>query len=441
VLPLDFVHAFCLAGVALYIWQREPPRLLLVPLMLISFFVLYGVGNIIYFSGANTARDVRAEVTLCMILMWIGLIVGIEIARASVPWMTARSQRVIRAWRSTAISDRPDGDQLLAVAGVLVALYLVAVFLYFGKPGQFLNFLSLQSTVDKAKFRHDFGPEGGYFYQTLLSSVAPFLSFVLVLKGVVFRKRHLTAIGLLIGLAVFAGKIVTYAKSPWLVFLLQIIIVIQATRSLRFGLGRFLMFSIIMLAGVVLASMIAIPELDYADIVAWLVFRFFEVNNEVIYQTFYVYPDYLPHTWGMNIGLIHSLFGNGELLSAHTRVASFFGAEGATFDSFFIGDAWVDFSYGGVIIMSLIVGFVVKMVDIFVTSLGKTPLALALLGSGMYGLFQVEVTSAFTAFFSGGLVLIPLLASASAGLVNDLSGRSRGKTAGSPPFDVQSSSD
>jgi oligosaccharide repeat unit polymerase len=365
--------------------------------------------------------------------MWLALVIGIEMARASWQPLTARSERVIRGWRAAAISDRPDSDQLLATLGILVALYLVAVFLYFGKPGQFLNFLSLQSTADKAKFRHDFGPEGGYVYQTLISSVAPFLSFVLVLKGVVSRKRHLSAIGLLIGAAAFAGKVVTYAKSPWLVFVLQIIIVVQATRSLKFGLGRFLVISIVILLGVVLAAVIALPQLDYADLVEWLTYRFFQVNNEVIYQTFYVYPEYLPHTWGMNIGLIHALFGSGDLVSAHTRVASFFGSEGATFDSFFIGDAWVDFSYGGVIIMSLAVGFVVKSVDIFVMSLGKTPLSLALLGSGMYGLFQLELTSAFTAFFSGGLVLIPLLASASAGLINDLSGRSRGRGANPAP--------
>ena len=70
--------------------------------------------------------------------------------------------------------------------------------------------------------------------------------------------------------------------------------------------------------------------------------------------------------------------------------------------------------------MSIVVGFVVKSVDIFVTSLGKTPLAVALLGSGMYGLFQLQVTSAFTAFLSGGLVFIPLLVLLSEGLVNDL---------------------
>jgi hypothetical protein len=173
-------------------------------------------------------------------------------------------------------------------------------------------------------------------------------------------------------------------------------------------------------AGAIVAALIAIPDLKSAGIFEWLGYRFFEVNNEVIYQTFYVYPQYLPHTWGMNIGLIHSVFGNGDLLPAYSRVASFFGADGATFDAFFIADAWVDFSYGGVLVMSLVVGFVVKGIDVFVLNLGKTPLCVALLGSGIYGLFELQVTSAFTAALTGGLVLIPLLASVSAGLVNDL---------------------
>jgi oligosaccharide repeat unit polymerase len=401
--------------------------------MLISFFVLYGVGNIIYFVGADTVPDVRSTVTLCLILMWIGLAVGIELARASWPSFTARSDLVIRRWKATAISDRPHGDQLLAVVGILVALYILATFLYFGKQSQILDFVSLQSSADKAKYRHDFGPEGGYVYQTLIASVAPYLSFALVLKAVASRKRYLGAIGLIVCAAVFAGKIGTFEKTPWLVYVLQIIVVFQAARRLEFGIGRILIFSAIMLAGVALAVIIVIPQIDSAGLLEWLGYRFFEVNNEVIYQTFYVYPQYLPHTWGMNIGLLHNLFGTGELLSAHTRVANFFGAPEATFDSFFIGDAWVDFSYGGVLVMSLVVGFAVKTVDIFVMILGKTPLCLALLGSCMYGLFQLQVTSAFTAFLSGGLVFIPLLAFASAGLVNDLSRGNRRLETGRAP--------
>jgi hypothetical protein len=421
VLPLDFVHAFCLAGVAVYIWLREPPRLLLAPLMLLSFLVLYGVGNIIYFLGEDTVPDPRGAVTSSLIMMWFGLVIGLELARAVSPSLTAKSELVVRRWKVTALSDRADGDQLLAAIGILAALYMLATFFYLGKQSELLNFASLQSSVEKARYRHDFGNEGGYVYQTLIASVGPFLSFVLLLKGMASKRRYLLAIGLLVFAGVFAGKIGTYEKTPWLVYVLQLIVVFQACRSLDFGIGRVLVYSIIMLAGVVLAVVIALPQLDAVGILEFLSYRFFQVNNEVVYQTFYVYPHYLPHTWGMNIGLIHSLFGAGELVSAHTAVANFFGADGATFDSFFIGDAWVDFSYGGVLVMSLVVGFVVKSVDIFIMSLGKTPLCVALLGSCMYGLFQLQVTSAFTAFLSGGLVFIPLLASASAGLVNDLS--------------------
>jgi len=109
-----------------------------------------------------------------------------------------------------------------------------------------------------------------------------------------------------------------------------------------------------MLAGVVLALVIAIPQIDSAVILAWLGYRFCEVTNEVVYQTFYVYPRYLPHTWGMNIGLVHNVFGTGELLSAHTRVAN--SSEPRTRRSIhFHRRCLVDFSYGAVV-MSLFVG-------------------------------------------------------------------------------------
>jgi hypothetical protein len=430
-LPLDYVHALILVGVALYVWQREPPRILLTPLMLISFFVLYGAGNIVYFAGAETIPEIHNAVTLSMILMWISLLVGIELARACTPASKARFEQVTRSWKSTPLVDRHDSDRLLIAVGVATAAYLIGVFLYLGKPSQVLDFVSLQSAADKAKYRHDFGSDGGYVYQTLIASVAPFLSFLFLLKGAVSRRPYVLGVGALICVAVLAGKLGIFQKSPWVVYLLQLIVVWQMARSLQFGVGRALILALVTVGGVVLAVTIALPQIDWPDLMTWLTYRFFEVNNEGIYQTYYVYPQYLPHTWGMNIGLIHSIFENGDLVPAYSRVASLFGAEGATFDVFFIGDAWVDFSYGGVIVMSLIVGFVVKMVDVFAISLGKRPVTVALLGSGMYGLFQLEVNSAFTAFLSGGLLVIPLVVAASFALMNDLS-RPAGKLGANP---------
>ena len=420
-LPLDYLHALCLASIVVYIWQREPLRLLLTPLMLASFFVLYGVGNIIYFLGADTVPDARRAVTQSLILMWAGLIVGIEFARGFAPGLVQPSSRVTRGWSAAALTDQARGDQLLAALGVLVALFIVAVFFGFDKPTQLLTFLALESTKEKQKYRLELGAQGGYVYQTLIASIAPFLSFLLLTKAAVSKHLYLLGAGVLLGIAVFAAKLGMFHKVPWLVYLLQLIIVWQARKRLEFGAGRMVVFLLVLVAGTFVASLIAMPELDSVGILEFLAYRFFEVNNEVIYQTFYVYPTYLPHTWGMNIGLLHSLFGSGDLVSAHTQVANFFGAAGATFDAFFVADAWVDFGYAGVVVMAVLVGYVVKTVDLYVTSLGKTPLAVALLGSGMYGLFQLQVTSAFTAFLSGGLVFVPLLVLAAEGLVNDLS--------------------
>jgi hypothetical protein len=420
-LPLDYLHALCLVGVALYLWRREPPRLLLTPVMLLSFFVLYGAGNIIYFLGADTLPDVRFAVTLSLIMMWLGLIVGIELARASLPALAAQSARVIRGWQGATLGNRADADELVAAVGVLAALLMLTVFLALGKPGQILTFFSLQSLQEKQKYRLELGGQGGYLYQLLVVSVAPFLSFLLLTKAAVGRRRYLRLAGLALCGVVLACKVGSFQKIPWVIYLLQLIIAYQVRRRLQISIVRVMVFLAVVLLGVIGAALIAIPEqLQATGIFEWLAYRFFEINNEGIYQTFYVYPRYLPHTWGMNIGLVHGLFGSGELLPAYVQVANFFGAFGATFDAFFVADAWVDFGYPGVLLTAVLVGFVVKTVDMYVTSLGKTTLAVALIASGMYGLFQLLDTSAFTAFFSGGLVFIPLLVLASQGLINDI---------------------
>jgi len=419
-LPLDYVHALCLVGIALYVWRREPVRLLLTPLMLLSFFVLYGVGGILYFLGTDTVPAVRTTVTVSFIIMWVGLILGIELARACNPVLLSRAQAAIRTWKNTALSDRSQTDQLLAALGVLMAIFIFGVFFAYGKLGQIQTWLSIVSPHEKLKYRIELGAQGGYLYQLLVASVAPFVAFLLLSKARLGGRVYLRVAGLLLSVAVLFGKAGSFEKMPWLLFLLQLLIVGQAAKSLEISFKRILILTFVLVAGAAAATAIALSS-EGAGVFEFLIYRLFEVNNEVIYQTFYVYPQHLPHTWGMNIGLVHSIIGSGELTSAHTQVANFFGAFGATFDAFYIADAWVDFAYPGVAVMSVVVGLLVKSVDIFVASQGKTPIALALIGSGTYGLYQLQVTSAFTAFLSGGLVSIPLLVMLSEGLVHDLS--------------------
>ena len=180
--------------------------------------------------------------TLCLILMWIGLVAGIELARAALPTLADRFQPVVRIWQSAPLLDRAPTDQLLAALGILVGLFMLGMFFGLGKPGQILSFLVFESAKEKQKLRLELGGQGGYLYQTLVASVGPFLCFLLLTKAAASKQRYLLAVGVLVGVAVFAGKLGTLQKIPWLVFLLQLLVVYQSARRLKLGVGRIAVF-------------------------------------------------------------------------------------------------------------------------------------------------------------------------------------------------------
>jgi hypothetical protein len=116
-----------------------------------------------FFGGVATVQDIRDTMTLCLILMWIGLVAGIELARAALPALADRFQPVVRTWQSAPLLDRAPTDQLLAALGILVGLFMLGMFFGMGKPGQILSFLVFESAKEKQKLRLELGGQGGSF--------------------------------------------------------------------------------------------------------------------------------------------------------------------------------------------------------------------------------------------------------------------------------------
>ena len=418
---LDLLYALVLAAVVGYTVFRERPALALTSLMLMSFILFYGIGHFVFYADAEAVPLVQERVTVSLVMTWIALLAGIEAARVLWPRLAARQQRLFEQWPTLPVrNEHPASDALLLMAGLAAALVIWGTFVALGKPSQISSFISIESALGKQDFRLEEAGGGGYLYQTLIASAGPFLSILLLAKGKAGAGRMFVFTGAVLAAAVFAGKLGTFHKVPWLIFIVQLLVAHRMLLSRRLQFSGILLMSLVVVLGTLAAAKIALPELDAVGLLQWVGYRFFEVNNEVVYQTFYVYPDYLPHTWGMNIGLVHRIFSDGPLISAHTNVANFFGAFGATFDPFYIGDAWVDFGYGGVIGVSVVVGFIVKMLDLHIARLGKSPLAIALTAGSVYGVFQLQVTSAFTAFLSGGLLSIPLAVGSFSAIVRRL---------------------
>jgi hypothetical protein len=166
---------------------------------------------------------------------------------------------------------------------------------------------------------------------------------------------------------------------------------------------------VLFVGALLVGAQFAYPELDIFGLWGFLTYRIFEINNEGLYQFLYVYPEYVPHAHGMNVGLLHALFGEGEFVAAHTRVAQFFGSFDATNNAVFVADAWVDFANAGVFAVALAVGAIVKGIDLFAAQLGRSPAAVALVAFSFYGVITLSSTSAFTALLTGGLASAPLL--------------------------------
>ena len=80
---------------------------------------------------------------------------------------------------------------------------------------------------------------------------------------------------------------------------------------------------------------------------------------------------------------------------------------GGTWPAMFIADAWVDFSYFGVVFYSLITGFIVNTIDLYLQK-NRDGLSVVLFCSLLTSLNTLLENALITSLISGGLLLYPL---------------------------------
>jgi oligosaccharide repeat unit polymerase len=378
-------------------------------MLLIALLILYGGGHFYYYSIAGIDDRTSARVTDCLVLMWMGLLLGIEAVR--LVWQPASSARhsVLKSWAELPIRLREGDEAIWKLLAIGLVVYLGLMFFLLGKPSQIASFLAVDSELAKRELRQFAGSQGGYFFTLTVASVAPFVAILATVRAATTRSIDDLAIAVALTMFVLLFKFASFHKSQWVWFVMQLLLAFRLLRSPRANLALVLAGAVALVAALLVGAQLAYPDLDVVELWGYLLYRILEITNQGLYQFVYLYPEYIPHAHGMNVGMLHTLFGDGELLAAHTRVADFFGSFGATFNAMFIGDAWVDFAYVGVFVASCIVGSAVKGLDLYAGTLGRTPVAIALVASAFSGVITLLSTSAFTALLTGGLLLLPAL--------------------------------
>jgi len=149
---------------------------------------------------------------------------------------------------------------------------------------------------------------------------------------------------------------------------------------------------------------------DQFGAMGFLFYRVFEVPSESLLETFGAFPFRFPHTMGANIRGLSALMGV-DFLPAYSLVSRLWhGSDGLSSDALFIADAWIAFSYAGVLAFSVVAGALCRAIDAVFLVEGKTVVSIAVLGAISLGIFTLLVSALNTAAISGGLLLAPLAA-------------------------------
>ncbi|MGY4622996.1 hypothetical protein [Bradyrhizobium sp. USDA 4486] len=377
------------------------------------YMLFRGSGSVIYQRiayGANF-ESVVVSLNVSIALMFLCVIVGIEVVDRLMPAGVKQLGLGLSAWNDQRLESGPRQPWLLLTIITLTAAYMAVVSLKEHHLSVIAGYLAVAGDeLEKIAYRQQFGGSQSYSYRVLLASIAPMLILWGGFSAWIQRWWPLLITTLVLVALTLIGKLDTLSKAPAALFIIQLLLVAYLARrndvTLRVGFAGLLIASLVFYPVI----RVAVPETQGWDAFGFLYYRIFDTSNEAVLEFFATFPDRMPHTWGGNIRLVAFLLGKEYTPSYFEVLRHWHGAGGSSVTGMFIADAWVDFSYFGVILFSSLAGAICRVIDIVFLTRGKTAVSLAVLGSTFIGVYNLTISALPAALLSGGLVTGPVIA-------------------------------
>jgi hypothetical protein len=386
-------------------------------------WVACGPPHLYYLLSGKTPSWLFIRMTIALSLMFAGLIAGMEGARLLRPRRFHAAERLARNWRHVEIAKGYIPPNVLVLVCTIGALFLLVVSVWENQLIHIIQFLSLEGrTNDIAEFRGTIGGSRLYAYNLFLSSIGPFLSFLLVLTP---SRRHSFILPLrwIFIALMLLGKIALFNRSGAALYILQLVMIRPLLRDNRIRLGT-------LVKGVAFVGILVFPAFYHylgnlpirTFLSVYFLDRIFMAPYYGMVNYFTWFPEVMPHAMGRNISVINWLwYGSEAYTPAMVRFAQEAGNYYGSFNAAFVAEAWADFGYPGVIVVSLIVGAFAAFADLVIFPGAKRSReGVAILACVVYAVFVLSATAAQTALFSGGFALVPMTALALKALVRAL---------------------
>jgi len=338
--------------------------------------------------------------SMCLGVLWADLVWGVTRER----WKGA-----VRAWSSGAVGvDEGQRVRLIGLSMLLVFVMMPFVVIDAQVPKVLNYFTADLGEFEKIALRREGGGSSFYLYNLLLSTLFPYAAFCMVgLWLIRARFPRVLAIALLVLVAL--GKAATLSKAPVAIFALQCALVGLMLRQLTLSWKTALGIACMAASLFIVMAWVANPVVEeFIEVLDFLFYRLFMIANESLLEYFAAIPSIIDHSWGLQISWVAALLDEAARLPTYWLVGEVHrGVLGSTTTAMFLGDAWGDFAWFGVVIASFVAGALTRWIDIQLIVLrGKSVFTVAGLALGQYGVFVALSTSLQTAMLTGGLVLI-----------------------------------
>jgi hypothetical protein len=378
------------------------------------YFEYFGPHQIFYFKILSVAPniDVLSVLDLAISLGMLSLCLGIYICDRFLGQRKQDFDAALVRWSEASDPlDRSQQQRIIYLGWATVALMLPFVQLdgQLEKVAEY--FFSDLDYYEKIALRQD-GSGAGYIYRLLSSSFFPGIA-VLVLAGHQMGYAKLKWLLMTLLVLVFLAKAAMLSKAPPITFIVQIIVAAMMARSLKLTKEKTFALGTVFLVASLFMVIVAVPHLQgLKRMFGFLFYRVFMVPNEVLLEYFAAIPSVLKHTWGAQFSWLAKITDASPLPPTYVLVSEVYrGTSASTSPAMFMADAWADFSWIGIVLVSAVCGIVFRLADYhLIVRVGRSPVSVAGLMLTHYAAFTAISTSFQTSLLTGGMYLIlPLL--------------------------------
>ncbi|EJJ28046.1 oligosaccharide repeat unit polymerase [Rhizobium sp. CF142] len=359
--------------------------------------------------SAAPEGEVIPTLDLALALSFCSVCIGIALSDKVLGISRQQMRDAISNWNlqgvrvSRGFSERLE---IIATIGVLVLGFFILS--ENSVPHVLTYFHTGASELEKIAMRREFGGSQFYLLNLFNSNLFPFLAFCCF---VALRERSiwLRPLAWAFIAVVLFEKAATLSKAPLAIFILQLMVIEYLRRSLQVRLGAALGFIAVCVVLFGAMTAIAIREVSgVGETLDFLFYRVFMIVNESLLEYFAAIPSVLPHSWGRQFSWLANILQSESTPPTYLLVGAVHrGVMGSTTTAMFIADAWADFSWAGVLALSLMAGFFVRWLDTeLIVKRGKTAATISGLALGHSGVFIMLSTALQTAMVTGGLILV-----------------------------------